>query len=66
MKKLLLVIIVLIGCSVVSCSNSEDEYIFNNAPKTKTSKDSTSNDSTKIDINVIVDRWDSINVEVCF
>lgn len=66
MKTLLLIIIILIGCSVVSCSNSEDEYILDNAPKTKSSGDLTSNDSTNLGLNVIVNGWDTINGQVNF
>jgi hypothetical protein len=66
MKTLLLIIIILIGCSVVSCSNSEDEYILDNAPKTKSLRDSTSNDSTNLGIHVVVNGWDTINSQVSF
>ncbi|MBP1594086.1 MAG: hypothetical protein H6Q12_1104 [Bacteroidetes bacterium] len=61
MKKLLLLNIILIGCSIISCTdNTADELMMEGTIKTKsetTFSDTTKIDSSKTGVNVDVSEW---------
>ena len=64
MKKLLLLMIIFIGCLIISCSDTNNELIIEKTLKTKSDQnytDSTATtnttDTTSTNIKIVVDEW---------
>lgn len=64
MKKLLLLMIIFIGCLIISCSDTNNELIIEKTLKTKSDQNSTDStattnttDTTSTNIKIVVDEW---------
>jgi len=75
MKKLLFLTIIFIGCSIMSCSETENDLTIENTLKTKTGlnstdsikTDATKTDSTKTGVKVVINEWgDTVRIQQSF
>jgi len=60
MRKLLLISIIFIGCSVLSCTESNNDLMNEETISTKSVEnyaDTTKTDSTKTNVNVAINNW---------
>lgn len=66
MKKLLFFMLLMASAMIAGCSNSAEEDLLKKTPATKSPKDSTSEDSAGLNINVGIDGWDTTHTNVSF
>jgi len=66
MKKLLFFMLFMVSTMIAGCSNLAEEDLLKKSPTTKSPKDSTSEDSAGLNINIGIDGWDTTHTNVSF